>query len=77
MGRGKKSSNIVQIEKLDIHNRVEIDYDKLALAIIKSNEALENIKRRQVEEIENGMQQKRKEILGEKDFTYIKIKLLA
>lgn len=38
MGRKKKDTNIINIEELEIENDVEIDYDKLALAIVKAKQ---------------------------------------
>lgn len=36
MARGKKVPNIINIDELEIENKIEIDYDKLALAIVKA-----------------------------------------
>ena len=50
MARGKKIPNIINIDELEIENKIEIDYDKLALAIVKAkrieeeNEEKENAK---------------------------------
>ena len=74
MGRKKPDRDIVNVDKLKIENKVEIDYDKLAQALVKANLELrekENA-RLQAEEIE--AIQKGSEVLGEKDFSYIKNK---
>jgi uncharacterized membrane protein YidH (DUF202 family) len=42
MGKQKKAPNIVNIEELEIENKFEIDYDKLAEAIVKANEKQTN-----------------------------------
>ena len=76
MGRKKKTADIINIDELKIENKVEIDYDKLAQAIIKSKTEIENKERKQRQEKEDDMQNKRKEILGEKDFSHIKNKTL-
>ena len=36
MGRKKKESNIVNIGELAVENKIEIDYDKLAEAIVRA-----------------------------------------
>lgn len=41
MGRKKKDTNIINIEELEIENKVEIDYDKLADAIVRANQKLQ------------------------------------
>lgn len=74
MGR-KKTNDIVKVENLKIENRVEIDYDKLAQAIVKATlEASEqsrideeNEKKKKAEVIE----QNRREYLKRKDFSHI------
>ncbi len=38
MAKKKKAPNIINIEELEIENKIEIDYDKLADAIVKANE---------------------------------------
>lgn len=38
MGKKKKDANIINIDDLVIENKIEIDYDKLAKAIIKANQ---------------------------------------
>lgn len=38
MGRKKKDTNIINIDELEIESKVEIDYDKLAQAIVKAKQ---------------------------------------
>lgn len=45
MGRKKNESNIVNIGELTVENKIEIDYDKLAEAIVKAQEKKEKIDR--------------------------------
>ena len=42
MAKKKKAPNIINIEELEIENKIEIDYDKLAEAIVKANEKQAN-----------------------------------
>ena len=52
MGRGKKTPNIINIDELEIENKVEIDYDKLAEAIIRAQKlAEENEAKRKEKEL--------------------------
>lgn len=75
MGRKKKTEEIINIAELRIENQVEIDYEKLAKAIIKARTEIENEERELREERNRDIQKKRKEILGEKDFSHIKNKI--
>lgn len=43
MGRKKKDANIINIDELEIESKVEIDYDKLAQAIVKAKQIEEEI----------------------------------
>lgn len=52
MGRKKKAPDVINIEELEIKNKVEIDYNKLAEAIIKAQKLAE----------ENEAKQKEKEL---------------
>lgn len=38
MAKKKKAPNIINIEELEIENKIEINYDKLADAIVKAND---------------------------------------
>ena len=43
MGRKKKDANIINIDELEIESKVEIDYDKLAQAIVKAKQIEEEL----------------------------------
>lgn len=43
MGRKKKDTNIINIDELEIESKVEIDYDKLAQAIVKAKQIEEEL----------------------------------
>ena len=74
MGRKKPDRDIINIDKLEIENKIEIDYDKLAQAIVKANLEKENGAKELNKTEENAAQKKAKEILGAKDFSRIKCK---
>lgn len=75
MGRGKNKQDIINISELKIDNKIVIDYDELAKAIIKAIDGSSDEERRQQAEIDIEIQNKRREILGEKDFSHIKSKI--
>lgn len=74
MGRGKNKQKqqqpqTIHIEELEIENKVEIDYKKLALAIIEAQVMFENEKlKQQISQSEETFK-KRNEILGRKDYS--------
>lgn len=74
MGRKKPDRDIVNINELEIENKIEIDYDKLAKAIVKANAEAEHKKKEERERKEAEDEKRIKEILGEKDFSHIKRK---
>lgn len=69
MGRKKKDANIINIAELEINNTVEIDYRKLAAAIIEAQTIVDNEKiKLQITQVEDATK-KRNEILGVKDYS--------
>lgn len=72
MGRKKKDTNIINIDELEIENKVEIDYDKLAEAIVKATQLSKDAESQAAEKAHEEMIKKRIESLGEKDFSQIK-----
>ena len=75
MGRGKSTKKsppqMIQIEKLEIENKVEIDYDKLAQAIAKANQLHKEVESLAAEKAQRELIAKRRSALGEKDFSHI------
>jgi ABC-type multidrug transport system fused ATPase/permease subunit len=77
MGRGKNKQKHQQpqnihIEELEIESKVEIDYGKLAEAIVKATQLSKDAESRAAEKEYEEMIKKRMESLGEKDFSHIK-----
>ena len=69
MGRKRKETNIINIDDLEIQNSIEIDYRKLAVAIIEAQVMIENEKLKlQISQSEEAFK-KRNEILGRKDYS--------
>jgi hypothetical protein len=75
MGRKKKDRNIINIEELELENNIDIDYKKLARAIVEATQEVEKQKADCRKELEAITLEKRKEILGLKDFSTIKCKV--
>lgn len=75
MGRGKNKQDIINIAELKLDSKIEIDYDMLAKAIIKAKDDIYEEERKQQAEKDLEIQKKRREILGEKDFSHIKSKV--
>lgn len=75
MGRGKKVPNVINIDELEIESKVEIDYDKLAQAIVRANQLSKEAESKAVEEVHDEIIKKRMESLGEKDFSHINCRL--
>ena len=71
MGRKKKDRNIINIEELELENNIDIDYKKLARAIVEATQEVEKQKADCRKELEAITLEKRKEILGQKDFSKI------
>ena len=75
MGRGKnkkRQPQTIQINELEIENRVEIDYDKLAQAIVKTNQLSKEEEKAAIENAKKEIIANRMKALGEKDFSHIK-----
>ena len=75
MGRGKnkkRQPQTIQINELEIENRVEIDYDKLAQAIVKANQLSKEEEKAAIENAKKEIIANRMKALGEKDFSHIK-----
>ena len=75
MGRGKnkkKQPQTIQIDELEIENRVDIDYDKLAKAIVKANQMSKEEEKAAIENANKEIIANRMKALGEKDFSHIK-----
>ena len=75
MGRGKnkkRQPQTIQINELEIENRVEIDYDKLAQAIVKANQLSKEEEKAAIENAKKEIIANRMKALGEKDFSHLK-----
>lgn len=71
MGRKKKTPGVININELEIENKIEIDYDKLEQAILKATTAADKIKTTEEEAKKTELISRRNKKLGEKDFSHI------